>query len=54
MVKHHPGGMEKLTLEADSFPAICASILAVAAHRMPDRGHMRADLMRAARLEAHP
>jgi hypothetical protein len=53
MAKHQSRRVEKLTLETDPFPAICAVILLVAANRMPDRGHVCADLMGAPGLEAH-
>ena len=43
--------MEKLSLKSESFPAICAAILPVAADRMADGRHVRPDLMGATRLE---
>jgi hypothetical protein len=51
MPKHKSFGMEKLTLQADFFSAICAPILPVAADGMADRRHVSADLVRAARLQ---
>ena len=43
--------MEKLARQPKPCPARAASVLAVAAHGMPDRGEVDADLVRAAGLE---
>jgi hypothetical protein len=51
MTKHQSSGMEKLSLQADFFPAICASIVSISADRMSNRRHVGADLVGPARLE---
>jgi hypothetical protein len=54
MSKHQSRGMEKLPSETNSFPANCASVVLVAADRMPDRRHVSADLVGSPGLEAYP
>jgi hypothetical protein len=54
MSKHQSRRMEELPLKTYSFPAICAFVLRIAAHGMPDRGHVSADLVGPAGFEANP
>jgi hypothetical protein len=54
MPKHQSCGVEKLPSKTNSFPAICASVVPVAADRVPDRRHVSADLVRPPGLETNP